>query len=288
MSTFLLTAIAMLAFAANSLLCRLALAAGLIDAGSFTLIRLFSGAVTLIVIMLFRGNWRRQIPTTRFSVFAGVALFGYAALFSFAYVKLAAGTGALLLFGAVQLTLLALYWWQGQQFKILERVGIAVSLLGFAWLMLPSATRPDVWSAFLMVLSGICWAGFTALGKQAPTPSSGITWGFITASIFGLLLSPLLLESIHVTLQGVMLAVASGAIASGCGYVLWYQVMQKLTLLQAAVSQLSVPAIALALGAALLSEPLTTHSIITSAIILGGIALVFLSRSQKPTKTPAS
>lgn len=126
------------------------------------------------------------------------------------------------------------------------------------------------------------------LGKQAPTPSSGITWGFITASIFGLLLSPLLLESIHVTLQGVMLAVVSGAIASGCGYVLWYQVMQKLTLLQAAVSQLSVPAIALVLGSALLSEPLTTHSIITSAIILGGIALVFLSRSQKPTKTPAS
>ncbi|MEF1246087.1 DMT family transporter [Vibrio owensii] len=288
MSTFLLTAIAMLAFAANSLLCRLALAAGLIDAGSFTLIRLLSGAVTLIIIMLLRGNWRRQIPTTRFSVFAGVALFGYAALFSFAYVKLAAGTGALLLFGAVQLTLLALYWWQGQRFKRLELIGIAVSLLGFAWLMLPSATRPDVWSALLMVLSGICWAGFTALGKQAPTPSSGITWGFITASIFGLLLSPLLLESIHVTLQGVMLAVASGAIASGCGYVLWYQVMQKLTLLQAAVSQLSVPAIALVLGAALLSEPLTTHSIITSAIILGGIALVFLSRSQKLTKTPAS
>lgn len=288
MSTFLLTAIAMLAFAANSLLCRLALAAGLIDAGSFTLIRLLSGAATLIAIMLLRGNWRSQIPTTRFSLFAGVALFGYAALFSFAYVKLAAGTGALLLFGAVQLTLLALYWWQGQRLKLLELIGIAVSLLGFAWLMLPSATRPDVWSALLMVLSGICWAGFTALGKQAPTPSSGITWGFITASIFGLLLSPLLLESIHVTLQGVMLAVASGAIASGCGYVLWYQVMQKLTLLQAAVSQLSVPAIALVLGSALLSEPLTTHSIITSAIILGGIALVFLSRSQKPTKTSAS
>lgn len=288
MSTFLLTAIAMLAFAANSLLCRLALAAGLIDAVSFTLIRLLSGAATLIAIMLLRGNWRSQIPTTRFSLFAGMALFGYAALFSFAYVKLAAGTGALLLFGAVQLTLLALYWWQGQRFKRLELIGIAVSLLGFAWLMLPSATRPDVWSALLMVLSGICWAGFTALGKQAPTPSSGITWGFITASIFGLLLSPLLLESIHVTLQGVMLAVASGAIASGCGYVLWYQVMQKLTLLQAAVSQLSVPAIALALGSVMLSEPLTTHSIITSAIILGGIALVFLSRSQKPTKTPAS
>ncbi len=108
MSTFLLTAIAMLAFAANSLLCRLALAAGLIDAGSFTLIRLLSGAVTLVAILLLRGNFRSQLPTTKFSLFAGVALFGYAVLFSFAYIKLAAGTGALLLFGAVQLTLLAL------------------------------------------------------------------------------------------------------------------------------------------------------------------------------------
>ncbi|MDA0131874.1 DMT family transporter [Vibrio harveyi] len=288
MSTFLLTAIAMLAFAANSLLCRLALAAGLIDAGSFTLIRLLSGAVTLVTILLLRGNFRSQLPTTKFSLFAGVALFGYAALFSFAYIKLAAGTGALLLFGAVQLTLLALYWWQGQRFKSLEVLGIAVSLAGFAWLMLPSATRPDVWSAVLMVLSGVCWAGFTALGKYAPTPSSGITWGFITASILGLLLSPLLLDSIQVTLKGTLLAIASGAIASGFGYVLWYQVMQKLSLLQAAVSQLSVPAIALILGSILLGEALTLHSLITSAIILGGIALVFLSRSQKSKTTSTS
>ncbi|YCO00903.1 DMT family transporter [Vibrio sp. VNB-15] len=286
MSTFLLTSIAMLAFAANSLLCRLALAEGLIDAGSFTLIRLLSGAITLVFILLIRGNWRNQLPTTRFSLFAGFALFGYAALFSFAYIKLAAGTGALLLFGAVQLTLLSLYWWQGQRFRTLELVGIAVSLIGFAWLMLPSATRPDIWSAILMVLSGICWAGFTALGKQAPTPASGITWGFITASIFGLLLSPLLLSSVNFTMQGVLLAVASGAIASGCGYVLWYQVMQKLSLLQAAVSQLSVPAIAMLLGALLLGEALTFHSLITSAIILGGIALVFLSRSQKTCLDP--
>ncbi|WHP66363.1 DMT family transporter [Vibrio harveyi] len=288
MSTFLLTAIAMLAFAANSLLCRLALTAGLIDAGSFTLIRLLSGAVTLVAILLLRGNFRSQLPTTKFSLFAGVALFGYAALFSFAYIKLAAGTGALLLFGAVQLTLLALYWWQGQRFKSLEVLGIAVSLAGFAWLMLPSATRPDVWSAVLMVLSGVCWAGFTALGKHTPTPSSGITWGFITASILGLLLSPLLLDSIQVTLKGTLLAIASGAIASGFGYVLWYQVMQKLSLLQAAVSQLSVPAIALILGSILLGEALTLHSLITSAIILGGIALVFLSRSQKSKTTSTS
>tara|TARA_Y100000588_G_C14111074_1_gene863030 strand:+ start:202 stop:1053 length:852 start_codon:yes stop_codon:yes gene_type:complete len=281
MSTFLLTAIAMLAFAANSLLCRLALAADLIDAGSFTLIRLFSGAVILMVIILLRGNWRSQIPYRRFSLSAGMTLFGYAALFSFAYVKLAAGTGALLLFGAVQLTLLVIYWWQGARFKPLEVIGIAVSLIGFAWLMLPSATRPDVWSALLMVVSGICWAGFTALGKQAPTPTSGITWGFMTASILGLLLSPFLLGSMQFTPKGILLAVASGAIASGCGYVLWYQVMKKLTLLQAAVSQLSVPVIALVLGSFLLGEVLTVHSITTSSVILGGISLVFLSRSQK-------
>ncbi|WP_045461100.1 DMT family transporter [Vibrio hyugaensis] len=288
MSTFLLTAIAMLAFAANSLLCRLALAEGLIDAGSFTLIRLLSGAVTLVFILLLRGNWRSQLPTTTFSVLAGLALFGYAALFSFAYINLTAGTGALLLFGAVQLTLLALYWWQGQSFKPLELAGITVSLIGFAWLMLPSATRPDAWSAVLMVVSGSCWAGFTALGKQAPSPSSGITWGFVVASIMGLLLSPFLLDFTGFTIKGILLAISSGAIASGLGYVFWYQVMQKLSLLQAAVSQLSVPVIALALGSLLLDEMLTLHSLMTSAIILSGITLVFLSRSQNASKNSPS
>jgi drug/metabolite transporter (DMT)-like permease len=284
MSTFILTAIAMLAFAANSLFCRMALAEGLIDAGSFTLIRLLSGTITLVFILLVRGNWRSQRPTTKFSIFAGLALFGYAALFSFAYINLATGTGALLLFGAVQLTLLAIYWGQGQQFKQLELIGIVISLFGFAWLMLPSATRPDTWSAVLMVVSGICWAGFTALGKQAPTPSSGITWGFISASVVALLLSPLLLGSASLTNKGIMLAIASGTVASGLGYILWYQVMKKLSLLQAAVSQLSVPVIALLLGTTFLEEELTLHSLITGAIVLGGITLVFLSRSQNASK----
>lgn len=106
-----------------------------------------------------------------------MALFGYAALFSFAYLQLATGTGALLLFGAVQLTLLAIYWWQGERFQFLEIIGIGLSIVGFVWLMLPSATRPDISSALLMLISGVCWAAFTALGKQAPSPSSGITWG---------------------------------------------------------------------------------------------------------------
>ncbi|EGR0169510.1 DMT family transporter [Vibrio alginolyticus] len=283
MSTFLLTAIAMLAFAANSLLCRLALAEGLIDAGSFTLIRLISGAVILIAMLVVRGQWKTDRPTSRFRFFAGVALFGYAALFSFAYLQLATGTGALLLFGAVQLTLLAIYWWQGERFQFLEVIGIGLSIVGFVWLMLPSATRPDISSALLMLISGVCWAAFTALGKQAPSPSSGITWGFIAASIIGVLLSPLILSSIQLSLSGVLLAIASGAIASGLGYTLWYQVVLKLSLLQAAASQLSVPAIALLLGSIVLHEPLSLHILLTSGIILGGIALVFYLDPKKQT-----
>ncbi|HIF5546274.1 TPA: DMT family transporter [Vibrio parahaemolyticus] len=288
MSTFLLTAITMLAFAANSLLCRLALAEGLIDAGSFTLVRLISGAITLIALLVVRGQWKTDQPTSRFRFFAGVALFGYAALFSFAYLQLATGTGALLLFGAVQLTLLAIYWWQGERFQFLEIIGIGLSIVGFVWLMLPSATRPDISSALLMLISGVCWAAFTALGKQAPSPSSGITWGFIAASMIGILLSPLMLSSIHLSLSGILLAITSGAIASGLGYTLWYQVMRKLSLLQAAVSQLSVPAIALLLGTVVLHEPLSLHTFLTSGIILGGIALVFLSRSKKTSEQSAS
>ncbi|TOI26179.1 EamA family transporter [Vibrio parahaemolyticus] len=288
MSTFLLTAITMLAFAANSLLCRLALAEGLMDAGSFTLVRLISGAITLIALLVVRGQWKTDRPTSHFRFFAGVALFGYAALFSFAYLQLATGTGALLLFGAVQLTLLAIYWWQGERFQFLEIIGIGLSIVGFVWLMLPSATRPDISSALLMLISGVCWAAFTALGKQAPSPSSGITWGFIAASMIGILLSPLMLSSIYLSLSGILLAITSGAIASGLGYTLWYQVMRKLSLLQAAVSQLSVPAIALLLGTVVLHEPLSLHTLLTSGIILGGIALVFLSRSKKTSEQSAS
>lgn len=284
MYTFLLTAVVMLAFAANSLLCRLALAEGYSNAGSFTLIRLVSGAVILVFFLLATGSWRTDKPTNGFKVLAGFTLFGYAVLFSYAYLNMTAGTGALLLFGAVQLTLFTLHWRQGEQFKTLEIIGITVSILGFVWLMWPSATRPDIWSAILMVTSGVCWAFFTAIGKRAPTPSSGIAWGFVTASVIGLLFSPLLLASITLTFEGIMLAITSGAITSGLGYLLWYRLIQKLSLLQAAVSQLSVPVIALVLGAILLNESLSLHAILTSSIILGGIALVFLSRSQHMNK----
>lgn len=285
MSTYLLVAVAMFAFAANSILCRLALAEGSIDAGSFTLVRIFSGAITLALLLLLnRSNAKASFPGFNFSLMAGFALFAYAVLFSFAYIQLAAGTGALLLFGAVQLSLLVLHWWQGERFQRLEIIGIACSLAGFVWLMLPSATRPDLLSALLMVFSGVSWALFTALGKKVDSPSSGITWGFISASAIGLFVAPWLISNVSLTVKGALLAISSGAIASALGYILWYRVLKHLSLLQASISQLSVPVITLVIGSVLLGESLSMHSVLTSSVILGGIALVFLARSLESNK----
>ncbi len=285
MSTYLLVAVAMFAFSANSILCRLALAEGSIDAGSFTLIRIVSGAITLALLLLLnRSGTKANFPGFKFSLMAGSTLFAYAILFSFAYIQLAAGTGALLLFGAVQLSLLVMHWWQGERFMRLEIIGIGCSVAGFVWLMLPSATRPDLFSAVLMMLSGVSWALFTALGKKVASPSSGITWGFISASAIGLFLTPWLVNDIALTTKGVLLAIASGTVASALGYILWYRVLKNLSLLQASISQLSVPVITLVIGSTLLGESLSMHSVLTSSAILGGIALVFLARSLEATK----
>lgn len=275
----------MFAFAANSILCRLALEEGSIDAGSFTLIRLVSGAITLALLLLLnRSGTKANFPGLKFSFMAGSTLFAYAILFSFAYVQLAAGTGALLLFGAVQLSLLVMHWWQGERFMRLEIIGIGCSVAGFVWLMLPSATRPDLFSAVLMMLSGVSWALFTALGKKVASPSSGITWGFVSASAIGLFVTPWLVNDIALTTKGVLLAIASGTVASALGYILWYRVLKNLSLVQASISQLSVPVITLVIGSALLGESLSMHSVLTSSVILGGIALVFLARSLEATK----
>jgi len=279
--TLLITIAAMIAFAANSLLCRLALSNGAIDAGNFTLLRLLSGALTLAIIAFLtrrpiglRSDWR-------FSIQAGLALFGYAIFFSFAYLELSTGTGALLLFGSVQLTLLAVYRWQGNRFTAQELCGVIVSLLGFVWLMAPAASRPDPLAALLMIVSGLSWAAFTLLGKQAQSPQKAITQGFIVAAALSLLTLPWLLLSSSLSLQGIVLATTSGALASALGYILWYIAVARISLLQASVSQLAVPVIALLLGALWLGEAITLLNITTSALVLGGIALVFVARSKK-------
>ncbi|ELO1780000.1 DMT family transporter [Vibrio fluvialis] len=277
----LLTAITMIAFAANSILCRLALQEHAIDAGSFTALRLISGGITLVVlhaIVVRREHRRYSLP---FAFKAGAALFTYALCFSIAYLTLSAGTGALLLFGTVQLSLLAAHCWQGNKIRALEWLGLAISIAGFIYLMLPSAEQPNWISALLMVVSGLAWAAFTLLGRNSGNPTNAIAQGFWAASLLCILVSPWMIHQDSISTRGVILALLSGSLASAAGYILWYQVISRLTILQASVAQLSVPAIALAGGSLLLNETLTLRLILVSLMILGGILLVFVAREPK-------
>ncbi|EKO3930726.1 DMT family transporter [Vibrio fluvialis] len=277
----LLTAITMVAFAANSILCRLALQEHAIDAGSFTALRLISGGITLVVLhaIVVRREHRRYSPLFAFK--AGTALFTYALCFSIAYLTLSAGTGALLLFGTVQLSLLAAHCWQGNKIRSLEWLGLAISIAGFIYLMLPSAEQPDWISALLMIVSGLAWAVFTLIGRNSGNPTNAIAQGFWAASLLCLLASPWIIHLDSISTRGVILALLSGSLASAAGYILWYQVISRLTILQASVAQLSVPAIALAGGSLLLNETLTLRLILVSLMILGGILLVFVAREPK-------
>ncbi|RZR33720.1 DMT family transporter [Vibrio vulnificus] len=287
MSAFPLTAIAMIAFAANSVFCRLALAEQSIDPGSFTFIRLLSGAVTLLVILSFtQASQMRQLLSksaflSRASVLAGVALFGYAVAFSYAYVGLTTGTGALILFAVVQFSLIAFHLFSGHRSSKLEWGGVALSISGFIVLMSPSAQTPDAMDAFMMAIAGVCWAIFTLLGKQAQSPTQAIAQGFSFASLLALLCGFWLLNVSSVSINGIVWALFSGVLASGIGYVVWYMAVKSLLVLQASIAQLSVPVIAMAAGVIWLNEPLTIVSTVASALVLGGIALIFTSNAQK-------
>ncbi|ADV89375.1 drug/metabolite transporter superfamily permease [Vibrio vulnificus] len=287
MSAFPLTAIAMIAFAANSVFCRLALAEQSIDPGSFTFIRLLSGAVTLLVILSFTqaGQMRQLLSKSTFlsrtSVLAGVALFGYAVAFSYAYVGLTTGTGALILFAVVQFSLIAFHLLSGHRPSKLEWGGVALSISGFILLMSPSAQTPNAIDAFMMAIAGVCWAIFTLLGKQAQSPTQAIAQGFSFASLLALLCGFWLLNVSSVSVNGIVWALLSGVLASGIGYVVWYMAVKSLSVLQASIAQLSVPVIAMAAGVIWLNEPLTIVSTVASALVLGGIALIFTSNAQK-------
>lgn len=287
MSAFPLTAIAMIAFAANSVFCRLALAEQSIDPGSFTFIRLLSGAVTLLVILSFSqaGQMRQLLSKSTFlsrtSVLAGVALFGYAVAFSYAYVGLTTGTGALILFAVVQFSLIAFHLFSGYRPSKLEWGGVALSISGFIVLMSPSAQTPNAIDAFMMAIAGVCWAIFTLLGKQAQSPTQAIAQGFSFASLLALLCGFWLLNVSSVSVNGIVWALLSGVLASGIGYVVWYMAVKSLSVLQASIAQLSVPVIAMAAGVIWLNEPLTIVSTVASVLVLGGIALIFTSNAQK-------
>jgi drug/metabolite transporter (DMT)-like permease len=270
------TTFAMLAFAGNSLLCRVALRDTAIDAASFTAIRLASGALILALIVRARSGR----PGAAGSWPAAFCLFGYAAAFSFAYRQLTAATGALLLFGAVQTAMLSWGLAKGERLRALQTAGLLIAVGGLVYMLLPGLSAPPIEGAAFMIAAGVFWAGYSLLGRGTKDATDATAGNFLRSIPFAAALSLATAAGMStgtaVDHTGALYAVASGAITSGLGYVLWYAALPSLTAASAAVIQLSVPAIAALGGVVLLAEPLSSRLVIASATILGGIALTIL------------
>ena len=270
----------MIAFASNSLLCRAALKHTSIDAASFTVVRVFSGAVALCLLM----NLRRMIQATQSVGIGGnwisaIALLLYAAGFSFAYVAVAAGTGALLLFGAVQVTMILWGFHKGERLRAIQILGLSVAITGLVVLLFPGLSAPPLFGSILMG-AGVAWGVYSLRGKREKNPVAATAGNFLRAVPFAAVVSIVFLRLLNVDLAGVLYAVISGAITSGFGYVIWYSVLPSLKATSAASVQLSVPVVTAAGGILLLGEPLTLRYVLASVAILGGIALVVLEKNR--------
>jgi len=282
-TTIFLTIFALIAFAANSVLCRLALGQGAIDAAAFTAIRITSGAALLLSLFWLQNSKSRtesKSEETHGSWLSAGMLFLYAAPFSFAYLTLDTGTGALILFGAVQITMILTALLQGNKLHYLEWAGLITAFAGFVYLVLPGVSAPPLEGFLLMSLAGIGWGLYTVRGKGSKNPLADTTFNFARAVPFAILLLVLALKHMHVSTSGILLAVASGAIASGIGYTIWYMALRGLSTSQAAVVQLSVPIIAAFGGVIFVAESITMRLVIASILILGGIGLVVLGKNK--------
>jgi drug/metabolite transporter (DMT)-like permease len=266
---FLLTLLAMLAFAGNSLLCRAAFHATRIDAASFTTIRLVSGALALWLIVRAQGGAGKAAGSWA----SAAALFAYAAAFSFAYLSLTAATGALLLFGAVQATMIGVGLWRGERLRPWQLLGLACAFGGLVGLLLPGLSAPPSHGAALMLAAGVAWGVYSLRGKGAGDPLRATASNFLRAVPFAAALSLAMLASATFDPAGAALAVASGALTSGIGYAIWYTALPGLKAASAATVQLSVPPLAAIGGVVLLGEPATLRLLVASVAILGGIAL---------------
>ena len=277
LDALLLAAVAMLAFAGNSLLCRLALRPRAIDPTSFTLLRVASGALVLSLLCARRG--------ARATVQAGswrsaLALAGYAVAFALAYVALDAATGTLVLFGAVQVTMLAWGLAHGERPPRLAWIGFAAATAGLALLLLPGVSAPDPAGLALMAVAGISWGVYSLRGRGTADPVAATASNFLRASPMCLLASAVAwpFAMPHIGLDGAVLAVASGAITSGLGYVIWYAAVRSLSATQAAMAQLTVPVLAAVGGVVFLDEALTTRLLLAAVLVLGGAALAVAAR----------
>lgn len=270
------TIVAMLAFAGNSLLCRMALRDTTIDPASFTLIRIASGALMLVAIQLLRGG----SVLHHGSWTSGFALFAYAAAFSYAYVSLGAGTGALLLFGAVQASMLSWGVLKGERMDSIQWAGFIIAAAGLVALLMPGLSAPPPGGAALMIAAGIAWAAYSLRAKGAGDPTAVTAGNFVRATPWAGVLSLLMAGQAHLDGSGVWLAVLSGTLASGAGYAVWYLALRGLGTTTAASVQLSVPVIVALGGVALLGEPLSWRLALCSAAVIGGIAAV-IARSGR-------
>ncbi|WP_171041675.1 DMT family transporter [Pseudoalteromonas phenolica] len=279
MKTCVLTIIALIAFAGNSILCRIALGDAQIDAAGFTVARLISAAIFLYFLVFF--NKRTDESSLNYgSWWSSIMLFIYAICFSFAYLTLDTGTGALILFGSVQLCMLTMSKLSGERFSSLALIGLLTALFGFIYLVFPTLSTPSLIGFVLMSLSGVAWGLYTLAGKGAKQPSAETSMNFIRTLPLALIVLPFV-DFSSVTTKGLIVAMISGIVTSGIGYIIWYKALPLLTGIQAAVSQLLVPVIAAIGGFLFLSEPISTRLIIASILILGGVLLVSLEKSKE-------
>ena len=281
--TILLTVVAMVAFAANSLLARAALAGGAVDAGSFTAIRLVSGALALAVLLAVRRG-RAGFRPVAGDWPSAAALFVYALAFSLAYLRLTAATGALILFAAVQGTMVLWGVLRRDRPTRVELAGLAIAFAAFVYLLLPGLGTPDLQGSLLMMASGMAWGVYSLRGRGARDPLDATSGNFIRAAAFCVPLALLAVSTGHATQAGIVLAVVSGVVTSGLGYAVWYRVLPRLSTTQAATVQLTVPVIAAIGAVAVLSEVLTGRLVVAALCILGGVALAILSR--RPAVSP--
>jgi drug/metabolite transporter (DMT)-like permease len=243
-----------------------------IDAYSFTVIRLLSGAIVLFVILKI--NHKKNRSPVKGSWSAGLMLFLYAVTFSIAYTTLDSGTGAIILFGAVQITMILLSIVSGYRLHVMEWVGVLSAFTGFVYLVLPGATSPSVIGFSLMTIAGVAWGVYTLKGRDSVNPFMDTAHNFLRTIPFVMVLAILSIRNMHYTAEGILLALSSGSIASGLGYTIWYKALRGLSATQAAVVQLLVPVIVALGGVTFLDEKITLRLTLSAIMILGGILMV--------------
>jgi drug/metabolite transporter (DMT)-like permease len=276
--TIFLTAFALLAFALNSILCRLALRGDEADAAGFTAVRLLSGVVMLVLLHLI--VTRKGTGLRRGSWPAAIYLFGYAICFSLAYLSLTVATGALILFGTVQLTIVLVSIARGERPTLLELLGLAVALGGLVYLVLPGLAAPPLNGSLLMALAGISWAFYTLRGKGSADPLGDTAGNFVRTLPFAAIAVGIYYLNLHMTARGALLAVLSGSVASAIGYLAWYAALKHHSATRIAVLQLAVPVIVAVAGVMFMAEAFTTRLLFAASLILGGIGLTIAGRAR--------